>query len=174
MKSQPSPIKKHNFNNQVTFHKAQQNNLSQISTSSRLTQTNFNPNKEISSNLDVQFPPPKRHRSSVEETQQKVQQNHMLPSIRSLQSTQTNLGIQFSNHKRSVEVSSKTIVEDEPLKFSINFTKELESFFQGSKSFTVIGSEYIESQRVITYLKEIGSNEMVAKGPHIDCVLVSV
>jgi hypothetical protein len=149
---QPPPAKKHK--NSTYDNKMKQNNISQLF--SPPVQSNFDQNRKISSNLDVRS---KKRRSSFEEVQRhpQIQQHNVMP---------TNVQ-PLSNSGGPVKTT-----EGESSKFSFNFRNELKNFFETS-NFTVIGSKYIESQKVITFLKEMGGKEVVAKDPRINCVLVS-
>ncbi|RIA99463.1 hypothetical protein C1645_357756 [Glomus cerebriforme] len=114
-------------------------------------QNNFNIRREISDNLELQSPPAKKYRSL---------------STKKHISFKKNLEDETPSPSRPVQ----TLVEDEFSEFSINFRSELKDFFKTS-TFTVIGSKYIESQKVIAFLKEIGGIEVVAKDPRIKCVI---
>ncbi|CAG8451711.1 13031_t:CDS:2 [Funneliformis caledonium] len=192
LKSQPSSTKKYKSSKstkQLTYHEAQRNNLPPISTSPprRPIQKSFNPNNETTSNLelqsptkkygvpssssrptqasvhqnkddmDIQFPSPKRHKGYAGIDQFKVHQKNMLPNIQSVRPTNT-----------IPKEISKPIVANEPVKYSVNLNE-----FDGL-NFTVVGSTYVESQRVIAYLKEMGGNEVLAKDPSGVILLTSV
>ena len=63
------------------------------------------------------------------------------------------------------QLSTETDTLSQPSSF-------VKSFFENS-NFTIIESKYIESQTVINFLKEIGSNEVAVNDPCVNCVLVS-
>jgi hypothetical protein len=163
------------------------------SSTSLQTRPNFNSTKEISNNVELQSPPAKKHKNSIPDESlhiDKMQQNNMLSKESlSIQSNLNpngkisgNLDLQSKKSRNSEESqqnvipllshSSQTIIEDKSSDLSVNFKSELKDFFETS-NFSVIGSKYIESKKVISYLKKIGSNEVVIKDPRINCILVS-
>lgn len=168
------------------YDKMQQDNVP--SRTSPQTWLNFNnTKKEISNNLELQLPSAKKHKNSIHKVLlhfDKMQQNNKLSKESfSVQSNfnSDNLDLQSKKRENSEENqqnvvsllshSSQTVIEDKS-DLSINFDSELKDFFETS-NFAVIGSKYIESQKVINYLKNIGSNEVVIKDPRINCILVS-
>ena len=157
--------------------------------------TSLNSNEEISSNFE---PPAKKHKRFDYDLlgDNKIQQNNILPKTSSLVPVQASSSneknvdnfnksdLQSKKRKDSVEevqhllqITSlsqpvQAVAEDYPSKLSVNFRNGLENYFETAK-FTVIGSKYTESQRVTTFLKEIGSNEVVINDPRVNCILVS-
>jgi hypothetical protein len=166
------------------YEKTQQKN---VLPSIRLpTQTS---NWEISNDLELQPPPAKKHKNSAYDVLHNDEMRQNFPSRNQFfsfpdlnEEISDNSDIQSKKRRSPVEEvltpsdvlsrSTQTVIEEESSKLSVNFGDELKSFFENSH-FTIIESNYIESQRVITFLEEIGSNKVLTNDPRVDCVIVS-
>ncbi|GBB91074.1 hypothetical protein RclHR1_01820003 [Rhizophagus clarus] len=173
-------------NSTQQYDKMQQNDMPPRTSFQTLPDFNGT-NKEISNNSELQLPPAKKHKNSIQNdliSFDKMQQNKEPSSVQSNfnpnKKISGNLDLPSKKHRNSEENqqsvipslpnSSQTIIEDKSSDLPIKFKSELKDFFETS-NFVVIGSQYIESQKVISYLKNIGSNEVVIKDPRMNCIL---